>query len=203
MSATDNLSMPRLGLAVLDRLAAIKADGRLVLVTSARKGEGKSFVAHALARQFAALGAGSVLLVDGHIAAKPKGEAVGGFAGLLAAGELADDAVRSSERSGLGLLPAGQGGADAEQLLFRPGPVSRALQALRQSHDLVVFDGPSLAACGALALLTDATVLVIDAQRSSGRAVQDALLASRLPEKQVAGVVINRQPGYLARWFGG
>ena len=195
--------MPRLGLAVLDRLAAIKPDGRLVLVTSARKGEGKSFVAQSLARQFAALGAGSVLLVDGCITGKPKGEASGGFAGLLLAGELGDDAVKGSDRPGLALLSAGQGGADAEQLLFRPGPVSRALQALRQSHDLVVIDGPTLAACGALALLTDTTVLVIDAQRSSGRAVQDALLASRLPAAQVAGVVINRQPGYLARWFGG
>ncbi len=195
--------MPRLGLAVLDRLAAIKPDGRLVLVTSARKGEGKSFLAQSLARQFVALGAGSVLLVDANITSKPKGEASAGFAGLLQAGELSDDAVKGSERPGLDLLPAGQGGGDAEQLLFRPGPVSRALQALRRSHDLVVVDGPTLAACGALALLTDATVLVIDAQRSSGRAVQDALLASRLPSAQVAGVVINRQPGYLSRWFGG
>lgn len=203
MASSDSLSLPRLGLAVLDRLAGIRPNGRVVLVTSARPREGKSFIAQALARQLQGLTNGQVLLVEATLSGKPKGAATGGFAALLSTNELADGAVRATERPGLWLLPAGLAGADAEQALFQAGPVARALQSLRESHDLVVVDGPSLAACGALALQADATVLVADAQRSSGRALEEALVASRLPHEQIAGVVINRQPGYLARWFGG
>jgi Mrp family chromosome partitioning ATPase len=203
MSASDTLSLPRIGLAVLDRLATIRPDGRLLMVSSARAGEGRSFVAMALARQFEALGFGRVLLVETRVSARPKGAPEGGFVGLLASGELADGAVRGSDRPNLSILPAGQGGADAEQLLFQPGPVGRALQHLRESWDLVVIDAPPLAACGSLAHQSDATLLVVDAQRTSGRVVQEAIDAARLPREAVAGVLINRQPGYLARWFGG
>lgn len=203
MSTSDTLSLPRLGLAVLDRLAEIRPDGRIVLVSSARAGEGKSFVAQALARQFQALTAGKVLLVEASLSGKPKGGASGGWAGLLASGELPADALRATEREFLRVLPAGLGGGDAEQVLFQPGPVSRALQLLRTEFDLVVVDGPTLPRCGALALQADATVLVVDAASTPRRRVQEALAASRLPAAQVAGVVINRQPGYLARWFGG
>ncbi len=203
MASPDSLSLPRLGLAVLDRLAGIRPDGRLVLVTSARPREGKSFVAQALARQAQGLTGGQVLLVEATLTGKPKGAASGGFAALLAGMDLPEGTVRATERPGLWQLAAGIAGADAEQALFQAGPVSRALQALREQYDLVVIDGPSLPACGALALQADATVLVVDALRSSGRAVEEALTISRLPSEQIAGVVINRQPGYLARWFGG
>ncbi|GAP35854.1 hypothetical protein [Piscinibacter sakaiensis] len=203
MANDDNLSLPRLGLAVLDRLAEIRPDGRVVLVTSARSREGKTFVAQALARQLQALTGGRVVLVEATLTGKPKGGASGGFAGLLAQGTPPEGALRASEREGLDLLPAGLGGADAEQVLFQPGPVARALQWLRGTHDLVVVDGPNLPRCGSLALQSDATVLVVDAAATPRRRVQEALLASRLPAAQVAGVVLNRQPGYLARWFGG
>jgi Mrp family chromosome partitioning ATPase len=203
MTTPDNLSLPRLGLAVLDRLAAIRPDGRIVLVSSARPREGKSFVAQALARQFQGLTGGAVLLVDATLPGKPKGPAAGGFAALLATGELTEGGVRSSELPGLSLLVAGLAGADADQVLFQPGPVGRALQLLRSQYDLVVIDAPTLAQCGSLALQADATVLVIDAQRSARRRVHEALQASRLPQSQLAGVVINRQPAYLGRWFGG
>lgn len=203
MALNDTLSLPRIGLAVLDRLAEIRPDGRVVLVSSARPGEGRSFVAQAMARQFQALTGGRVLLAEAGLSGKPKGPASGGFAGLLARGELPGEALRSTERAGLQVLPAGLGGADAEQVLFQPGPVSRALQLLRGQFDLVVVDGPPLARCGVLALQADATVLVVDAARTPRRRVQEALAVSRLPAAQIAGVVINRQPGYLARWFGG
>ena len=203
MASSDSLSLPRLGLAVLDRLAAIQADGRVVLVTSAGRGEGKSFVAQALARQFQPLTGSRVLLVEASLGGKPKGAASGGFAALLASGEMPDGAIKATDRAELFTLPAGLAGADAEQVLFQPGPVGRALRVLRDQFDLVVVDGPTLARCGSLALQADATVLVVDAQRSSGRRIEEALTASRLPARQVAGVVINRQPGSLARWFGG
>lgn len=203
MPANDNLSLPRIGLAVLDRLATIRPDGRVLMVSSARAGEGRSFVAMALARQFEALGFGHVLLVETRLMPRPKGVPEGGFAGLLATGELPEGALRGSDRPNLSILPPGQGGADGEQLLFHPGPVGRALQRLRQSWDLVVIDAPPLGACGALVQQTDATLLVVDAQRTSGRVVEEAIEAARLPRESVAGVLINRQPGYLARWFGG
>lgn len=203
MATPDSLSLPRLGLAVLDRLAGIRPDGRVVLVSSARAREGKSFVAHALARQFQALTGGQVLLVEASLGGKPKGPAAGGFAALLAGADMPDGTVRATERPGLWLLPAGIAGADADQVLFQAGPVARALRALREQYDLVVVDGPCLAACGALALQADTTVLVVDAERSASRLVEEALTASRLPVQQIAGVVINRQPGYLSRWFGG
>ncbi|MFG5408677.1 hypothetical protein ABXN37_11915 [Piscinibacter sakaiensis] len=166
MANDDNLSLPRLGLAVLDRLAEIRPDGRVVLVTSARSREGKTFVAQALARQLQALTGGRVVLVEATLTGKPKGGASGGFAGLLAQGTPPEGALRAS--------------ADAEQVLFQPGPVARALQWLRGTHDLVVVDGPNLPRCGSLALQSDATVLVVDAAATPRRRVQEALLASRL-----------------------
>jgi len=179
MNADDPLMVARLGLALLERFGKAPGEpggagtGRVVLVTSAEAGEGRSFVARllraTLARQQA--GGAEVLLCDGHL---------------------------QPGRAQQALPLAG----DAAAALFRPVAVERALAALRAQFALTVIDGPTLGRCGALALQADAVLLVVDAGRTARRRVQRAMAEARLAPEQLAGVVLNRREAGLPRWLG-
>ena len=215
-TARDTLLFPRIGLGVLEHLerqgalpagpGELAQPGRVILVSSTRAGEGKSFVAQGLATALAELQEGDVIWVDAAFDRPPADDDISrrGAAGLseiMTLGSLqglapADVGLNRLWRLGRGVLaqPA---------LLHRPDAVSKALTALRAGFALVVIDAPSLDACGELLARADACVLVVDSRRTSRREARQALADSRLGAARLAGLVLNHRPRPVPRWLGG
>lgn len=206
-ASSDLLDIHRTALALRTLEAPAGAAGRVVLVTSARAGEGKTFVSGLLARALASQRDGDVLLIQ----AGPGGLALGAAQGPGLRGLLEGQAVAELPRPagadtpGLWQLPPGEGLEPAH--LFRAAHWRSGLAALRQRFAVILIDGPALSAVGALLSVSDRSLLVVDASRTPGPAVRGALdaalAAAGLPPSHVAGVLLNRQPRGLPRWLGG
>jgi capsular exopolysaccharide synthesis family protein len=131
--------------------------GKVVLVTSARPGEGKSSVAANLAVTAAQAGR-NVVLIDGDLR-KPqvhRSFAVRNDRGLssILAGEstLSEAVTRLDAEKNLAVLPAGPPPPDPAELLLSDR-LAKAIEALAKVSDLVVIDTPPVLP------VTDATIL--------------------------------------------
>jgi len=192
----------RLGLRVLSKLPAGEA-GRVLLVTSARDGEGKSFVARALAQAMAAQCSGPVALLSCTPDAR---EAQGtGWSELVNTGTWHEGMARGTDTkagTGTGNLSEISAGSQCRvETLFKPDAVQAALQALRQRFSLVIMDGPSLPQCGALPRHADGAVLVVNAKSTRREVVQGALAANPIPVELLLGTVLNQRPDYVPGWL--
>jgi protein-tyrosine kinase len=156
---------------------------RIVVVTSARPGEGKSFVATNLAASMATNGTRKVILVDvdGKRGSISDLLANGEFHGLrgLAAQERMAPPLLSCEVRNLLLLPYGK--AVAGESVLPPGSlISEALARLARAlpdHVLIIDTPPSLSTSDAHALSSIAgqVVVVVDAERTQRNEVEAAL----------------------------
>jgi len=216
----DSTLFTRIGRGVLDHLTrhhgapaqpatageAPALSGRVVLVSSARPGEGKSFVAQGLARVLAEQQAGDVVWVDAAFAT-PLVESniwrrgAAGLSEIMTLGSLQGLAPAGAGPDRLWRL--GRGVLAQHSLLQRPDAVRKGLMALRAGFALAVLDAPSLADCGALLAEADACVLVVDSRRTSRDVAQQALAAAQLGPERLAGVVLNHRPRPIPRWLGG
>ena len=190
--------------AVLERVDKASTEGvanaNLVMVTSTREGEGKTFVALNLAFSLAAEQDRSVVLVD----ADPAKSSIAQLLqlkverGLLDL--LQDDTVAPSgvvlptSIAGLSLLPAGHRHALGAEL-FASERMGALLQALCAAtpHGIVLLDAPPVLATSepsALARHVDQTVLVVEADKTSRAALIEALnLIGICPH---IGLVLNK-----------
>jgi len=218
-ATTDSSLFARIGLGLLDHLehnrpatelpvateAAPARAGRIVLVSSARHGEGKSFVAQGLARALAEQQEGDVVWVDAAFDA-PSAEpdisrrGAAGFSEIMTLGSLQGLAPAGGPER---LWRLGRGVLAQPSLLYRPETVRRGLFALRAGFALTVLDAPCLGGCGALIAEVDACVMVVDARRTSRRAAQAALAEADFGPERLAGIVLNHRPRPLPRWLGG
>lgn len=167
--------------------------GNLLMVTSARPGEGKSFSALNLAASIAQNGLAEVLLVDvdGKRRSISAELGLGGRSGLL---DLAADpslrpetVVVKSAIDGLSVVPhgtsAGEAGVRATSASAGTGvtrAVGIAVERLgrRFPHHVVMLDtAPCLSTSdpSALASLVDGTVMVVEAQRTQKSELEAAL----------------------------
>lgn len=212
----DSTLFTRIGLGVLDHLsrhhgptvqptADGEASGRVILVSSARAGEGKSFVAQGLAHALAEQQGGDVIWVDAAFDT-PAAESdisrrgAAGFSEIMTLGSLQGLVTGAgSER----LWRLGRGVLAQASLLYRPESVRQGLKALRAGFALTVLDAPSLGACGALLGEVDACVMVVDSRHTSKHAAQQALADAHLGPDRIAGVVLNHRPRPIPRWLGG
>ena len=212
------LLFPRIGLGVLEHLerhapvpALPSADcappaGRVILVSSTRAGEGKSFVARGLAAALAEQQDGDVIWVDAAFDRPPADNDIfrRGAAGLSEIMTLGSLQGLAPAGSGPGRLwRIGRGVLAQPALLQRPGAVAKGLAALRAGFALVVLDAPSLDGCGALLAQADACVLVVDSRRTSRGDARQALAEARLAPGRLAGLVLNHRPRPVPRWLGG
>jgi receptor protein-tyrosine kinase len=190
--------------AVLERTDKAQAEGvanaNLVMVTSTREGEGKTFVALNLAFSLAAEQDRSVILVD----ADPAKSSVAQFLHLQVEHGLIDllegdalqpeDVVLPASIAGLSILPAGHHHALGSELFAseRMGALLRAL-CVAMPHGIVILDAPPVLATSepsALARHVDQTVLVVEADKTSRAAIIEALnLIGICPH---IGLVLNK-----------
>ncbi len=188
------------------------SDGKMkaFLITSAVKGEGKSFISAALAIAFAQTGK-RVVLVDADMRKPDLHRMLGvdgsvGLANVLRDTASLDNALCDTPIGTLKLLPAGTlpKGSDAATPaeLFSSEGMQHLLQRLREQFDLVLIDTPPMLVvsdASILAPMTDGVLLVVELGYVTKTAVQQVKEQLELAQAKLLGIVINkasRKRGY-------
>jgi receptor protein-tyrosine kinase len=177
----------------------------VILVTSARPGEGKSFVAYNLAMSIASERTRKVILIDAdlrnpmmpQLMRLPAGP---GLIELLVTPDMdPSEALLSTDFSNLSLLPAGEHVDQSTDLLASPrmGRLVRQLASARDDQIIIIDAAPVLASSEPAVLAHNAgqVVLVVEAERTGRGAVEEAL--GHLGACRDISLVLNKARGWL------
>jgi len=193
--AVESLRSLRTGLA----FAMMGANGKTISIIGATSSVGKSFVAANLGALLA-IDEKKVVIVDTDLRRGRLHEYFGyerkkaGLSDVLLGKTTVEDAlVKINEQ--LFVLPAGTTPPNPGELLLRP-EFAQMLKALEKEYDHVVIDtAPILPVADTLAILphTDAAFMVVRAEQSTIREVQDAVTRLRTAglEEPLKGVIFN------------
>ncbi|MGE0709002.1 MAG: CpsD/CapB family tyrosine-protein kinase [Planctomycetota bacterium] len=175
------------------------ASPRVILVTSARAGEGKTTVASNLAIVGARIPEGGALLIDADARGRGVLRAFGQRAttdGLLEALQTGQDPERFVVRFALkelDVVPLGLRGSDAIELIAsdRMGAFVDRVRGLYPRHSILIDSSPVLGSADPLVLsrMVDAVVLVVRAGVTPREDVERAL--DLIGRQRVLGVVLN------------
>jgi len=204
------IKRPLIDKALSGKAAGSSRQPRLIMVTSALPGDGKTFTSINLALSMALELDVSVLLVDAD-APKPHVSEILALQrepGLLDA--LVDEAVDAeslivqTNLQGLSILPAGTPAHGTAELLSsnRMRQIMTSLCA-RNPRRIVLLDSPPLLITNegrALAKVAGQVVLVVRAGQTPQHAVQDAI--GLIDEQQAGGVVLNQVIAGLEKYYG-
>ncbi len=166
---------------------------RTLLITSSQQGDGKSTIALRLAHSFARTGM-TTLLIDADLRHARLTDSLDqrgaqGFADLLEG----RSALPHHLATNLDFLPCGVTQTNPGDILTS-GSMAAVMQRLSAHHALVILDTPPLAAvadAAAMAESTDAILLVVRAQGTSRRRLQEALLSLTPLRNRLRGMVLN------------
>ncbi len=155
--------------------------GRVVLVTSASPGEGKTTTLANLAAALAQNGA-KVLAVDADLRRPTLNQHFGlqktpGLSDLIVGKSAASQAIQSTRINGLQLLACGYQPPNPAELLGSP-MMKQILDAIRAHYDWVLIDAPPLLAMAdapVLCSLVEGVVLVLAAEVATKPAVMRAI----------------------------
>lgn len=171
---------------------------RILLVTSASAGEGKSTTSYALARGFAKLGK-KVLLVDvdmrrpsSHRQFEVDNDI--GLSTVLVGQAMLGDAIRTSPFDGLSYLTSGPIPPSPTELLASPRMLALIEDALAR-FDMVLLDSPpilGLADAPLLSSLAEGTLLVLESDRNRRGVLKGTLRRLRLARGRVIGVALTK-----------
>jgi capsular exopolysaccharide synthesis family protein len=176
-------------------------DPRVILVTSAEDGEGKTSCAANLALALAESGRFKVLLVEANLR-RPRLASIFGFqpgrcflAQLAIHREQVDATwvVTEIQPVGLQMLVVASGGA--AEAVFHGPTFAASLARLRLVYDYLVLDGPSILTSADASIIqdsVDAVVLVVRSGVARRRTVRHAL--DQLSADIVAGLVLMDSP---------
>ena len=174
----------------------------ILMVTSARPNEGKTFVALNLAFSIASEHDVHVLLIDGDVA-KPSIPSALGFQadkGLIdvVKDESLDfaDALIRTNIDNLSILPSGIARTGSSELIAS-ARMSRFIEevAKRYADRIIIFDSPPVLARSeplVLAQHAGQIILVVEAERTSRTAILEAV--NLLGQNRIAGVILNKAP---------
>lgn len=189
--------------------AAVDEPIRRLLITSALPAEGKTVTAANLAVAFAQ-GGRRVLLVDADLRKPGVHEIFAvdnetGLTNLLRQDDVRlSSIVRASEQKNLDILTAGPHPANPAELLGSQR-MRALLPVLSENHDLVIFDGPPLAAfidSAVLSSFLDGTLLVVQSRRGRLAQIRAAREALAKANARLLGVVLNGVPPKAASEYG-
>lgn len=187
---------------------------RIVVITAARPGEGKTTTSIALSRS-AAMNGERVLLVDCDIRQPSVGrafraEAAPGVTDLLLGQAEYEQIVRRDHLTGLDYIPAGA--AEIHSLgLFMSEAMAGLLERVRRDYDLVVLDAPpalAMADARVVARLADATLLCVKWRDTPRSVVRNSLALLEEAKARVVGAALtqvdaktHRRSGYADSEF--
>lgn len=176
---------------------------RILLVTSARQGEGKTTCAAGLAAGLAR--GGKVLLVEGNLRRPALHKIFGLESGpdlkALLDGEDAGRCVRKSDLPRVDVLALESPGAEAAES-FDAQLFGRKLRALAEQYDYVVVDGADVTndseAC-LTAREVDGVVLVAECESTKWEVLDIARNMVAQAGGKVLGVILNKRHYYVPR----
>ena len=194
---------------LFSNLRLVGDGGRVILVTSAQPGEGKTSVAIALS-SLAALSGKRVMLIDCDLRRPSVHTALQadmrpGLTDVLQKRADTPDALRCDEMSGLHYLTCGAIGPHSANLLSITG-MRTLISELRESYDLVILDSPPSALVSdarILAQIVDQVVFVVSWDKTSWKVAREQIEQLSYDNDHVAGVVLNgvdmrKYPKYYA-----
>lgn len=183
-----------------------RANANVVMVTSARPGEGKTFVACNLALSIAQERDFGVLLVDADVRHPSVARSLGlpaerGLTDILGDPALdpGDVMIRAGNLRNLAVIPAGRKTASAPEL-FASQRMARLIDefASRYRDRITIIDTPPALASSepsVISLHAGQTLLVVEADRTSARAVSSTLALLR--QCPSISLVLNKARGAL------
>ena len=175
----------------------------LIMVTSSKPGEGKTYTSLNLAMSIAKERDKTVLLVDADVA-KP---GVTRVLGMESAKGLVDyllddaldlpDVMMKTNVPNLRFIPAGKRHIHSTELLTSENMKQLTEElATRYPDRVVIFDSPPLLATSEAAVVAELVgqiVMVVEAEKTSKQEVQEAL--NQIGEEKVLGLVLNKSRG--------
>jgi capsular exopolysaccharide synthesis family protein len=177
---------------------------KVILLTSAINGEGKSVTSINLALTFARQENLRVVLVDGDMRRSSVPRWLGlkgrrqGLSTVLQGGELGE-ALVSLQSPKLAILPAGPTPEHPAELLESLA-MKRLLATLRSQFDLVILDAPPVLPVtdpGILASQADGVLLVVRAGKTQRKTVIDAREQLKKAKANIMGCVLTHVEYYL------
>ncbi len=176
---------------------------RLLVVTSACSGDGKTVTSINIAASIALKRDISVLLVDGDLRRPRIGKELGipatpGFADVIGGRATLEDAMVQAEQfPSLYILPAGEITANPAELLDSDA-CRQLVREMRSKFDMVLFDttpAETVADHELLQQVCDALVVVVRPGRTNRRACAKVL--ENVPKDKLLGVVLNGVEDWL------
>ena len=170
---------------------------KVVVLTSAMPGEGKSVVARLLATSSALAGLRTALVdCDLHRGSLSQrfGKSHSGLAAVLNGESELASVIVQDPTTGLFVIPAGFASKSPADLLSSEAMHDLVAQ-LRQQYDYVVMDAPPLLSVVdalALAAIADNIVMIVEWSRTSRTNVLEALKTLRFAGHSIAGIVLNK-----------
>jgi len=171
---------------------------RIVVITAARPGEGKTTTAIALARS-AAMNGERVLLIDCDIRQPSVGrllraEGAPGVTDLLLGQADYERILRRDHLTGLDYIPAGA--AEIHSLgLFMSEAMATLLERVRRDYDLVILDAPpalAMADARVVARLADATLLCVKWRDTPRSVVRNSLALLEDAKARIVGAALTQ-----------
>ena len=171
---------------------------RLLAVTSAQAGEGKTTSSHAIASGFGRMGM-KALLIDADLRRPAAHIATGldntrGLTDLLTSSEPLESAISRYEDGAFDLLPSGPPPPSPSELITSPR-MAQLLEQASQAYDVVVIDCPpvlGLADAPMLAALADGTIFVVEAERGRSGQLRAALRRLKTVDPVLVGAVLAK-----------
>ncbi|HYZ32765.1 MAG TPA: polysaccharide biosynthesis tyrosine autokinase [Crenalkalicoccus sp.] len=171
---------------------------RVVVVTAARPGEGKTTTAVALARS-AAMNGEHVLLIDCDVRQPSLGrvfrcEGAAGVTDLLLGQAVLERIIRRDHLTTLDYIPAGA--AEIHSLgLFMSEAMAGLLDRVRRDYDMIVLDAPpalAMADARVVARLADATLLCVKWRDTPRSVVRNSLGLLEEAHARVVGAALTQ-----------
>jgi len=180
------------------KFAEIESPFKSVLVTSARKNEGKSTTLVNLACAVAAAGK-RVIIVDADMRNPTTQRMLGthyndGLTSVLAGEKTLEEALQPTDHPGLRLLPAGPLPPNPAELLHSQA-MKDLIAEVETRADMVFFDAPPVLLVADAMLLAgemDAAILVAESGGISRRLVQQVKESLDVAKARILGVILNK-----------
>jgi len=197
-TSTENVSEAYTKIYSNLKFSAVEGPMRSILITSARKGEGKSTSLMNLACAIAASGK-RVIVVDTDLR-NPSLQRIlkirhqTGVTNVLAGECIVDDAIKATVHPGVSILPSGPIPPNPAELL-QSSLMKQLIEDLEVRCDIVIFDSPPtllVADAMLLAAEVDAAVIVTEAGGVTRKEVQHVRDTLQMARARILGVILNK-----------